>query len=225
MCWDGDEVEAYQRKIEKARFAGGLPALAAAARCVIRKAVLALACFCSVAGAPAEESKGKTQITPVYLEKILEVSELRIMDQLTYRGETELLKAIGRGRMSPETPVHRLNLTLRRMVQLEDKFYVIGVFESGGFSSVSPEPLIVVLFTSDYDVVTWKVFEAYTGMGAAFVRYAHGIFKEPAELVLVYQRGRSITGDLGFLRIAVSKSKLEFLGESAEWKPGGPPPQ
>ncbi len=57
------------------------------------------------------------------------------------------------------------------MVQLGDKPLRVAVFESGGFSRVSPEPLIVVPFTPDYDVVTWKAFEAYTSMGAAFVLY------------------------------------------------------
>jgi hypothetical protein len=191
----------------------------------IRPAALALVCFCIGWSARAAESTGNAPVVPVYWENVLEVSELRIVDRLAWRGETELLKAIGRGQIVPETPVHRLNLTLRQMVKFEDKFYVIAVFESGGFSSVSPEPLIVVLFTSDYDVVTWKAFEAYTGMGAAFVRYTNGPFKDPAELVLIYQRGRSITGELAFLRIEVSTRKLKFLGESGEWKPGGLPPQ
>ncbi len=123
-----------------------------------------------------ERSRLPTPAMPLpVFSNILEVSELRICGPAcAYRGETELLKAIGRGRARSGDTVHRLGLTLRKMVRLGDKSCVLGVFESGGFSSFSPEPLIVVLFTPDYDVVTWKAFEASTSMRSGVCSLSEG---------------------------------------------------
>lgn len=162
---------------------------------------------------------------PIFTNRIEALDEIQILDWLSYRGRQDILEALGGGKFPPETPVSRLRLTFKKAVRLDRIPHVVCVFESSGFiHGGAPSPLIVLLMNLDYEVLQWARLDACDPMGAAFVRYVFGESGAPwdgknAELVLVGQSGRSLTGSLYFYRVSLSREKIAFVGESNEWKP------
>jgi hypothetical protein len=158
-------------------------------------------------------------------QPISPLDEVQVLDWLSFRGHQDILEVIAGGTNPPETPVSRLRLTFQRPVQLEKIPHVVYVFESSAFiHGGPPSPLVIVLMNLDYEVVQWARLESFVSMGAAFVRYFLADMGAPwhgktAELVLVGQSGRSLTGSLFFYRVSLSREKVAFVGAGTEWKP------
>jgi hypothetical protein len=179
---------------------------------------------CALGEAESDAPRGAATVA-IQIDPIRDVDELQILDWLIYHKESEILAAIGGGKVIPETPISRLRLTHRKIVWLEKRQHVACVFESSRF--VNPgdgSPVVVALFATDYKLVSWTQFRAHGAMEAALVRYffpktggapVHG---DRAELVLVRQHWRSLTGALLFNRLSLSSKEIVFLGESNEWK-------
>jgi hypothetical protein len=190
----------------------------------LERGTFALACLLGISTTPAQPIAESIINQPIFIDRVQSMDEVQILDWLVYRGQTDLLKAIGRGQYPPENPINRLRLTFKKPVRLARTNHVVCIFESAAFINAGPpSPLVVVLMTLNLDVVQWELLESYIPMEAALIRYFFHEGGAPpdgdrAELILIGQHGRSLTGTPIFYRVGLTREKISFLGESGEWK-------